>query len=240
MKAVSGTRSRRFGEGASQPLAISEITLAGVGAQPPLRFATRFQYDYQDAPEVSGFAVASKALLEEWYPRFSDQFDTPEAQPQRAVVRVTFELKEGVAYTTTGRDGVPEIHVCKDYVVHHPDDTGLMIHECFHIVQGYTARGHDHLGWLTEGLADYARNRLFRPVVIRPNPDKAKYTDAYTTTAAFLMWLEDHKKKGICFTLNAAMRIPDSKVLDILTAQAGADVEALWHEYTEALRKGGV
>jgi hypothetical protein len=136
-------------------------------------------------------------------------------------------------------DGISEIHVSKLWAVQHPDDTALIIHESFHIVQGYSGvAGHDNLGWLTEGLADYVRNRLFKPVEIRPDPNKAKYTDSYQTTAAFLMWLEDHKKKGICFKLNAAMRIPNSQVLDVFTAETGQDIDSLWAEYIQFLRQG--
>jgi hypothetical protein len=227
------------GEADGSPLAISEITIACAGSLPPVRFRTRFEVDYRQAPEDQAFAETCKRLLDDWYPRLSDQFDTPEAQPQRSVVRVLFDLDQGVAHATTGPDGISEIHVCKSYAAKHPDDTALIIHEVFHIVQGYNGvGGHSHLGWLTEGLADYVRNRLFKPVVIRPDPDKAKYTDAYTTTAAFLMWIEDRKKKGVCFKLNAAMRIPDSPVLEIFKRETGQDIDSLWAEYTDFLRKG--
>ncbi len=239
--APTGLRAFRLvvGEADGSPLAISAISISCAGALPPVRFLTRFQLDYHQAPEVQAFAETCKRLLDEWYPRLSDQFDTPEAQPQRSVVRVLFDLDKGVAHATTGPDGIAEIHVCKSYAASHPDDTALIIHEVFHIVQGYNGvGGHGNLGWLTEGLADYVRNRLFKPVVIRPNPDKAKYTDAYTTTAAFLMWIEDKKKKGICFKLNAAMRIPDSPVLEIFQRETGQDIDSLWAEYTAFLRTG--
>jgi hypothetical protein len=239
--APQGIRAFRIlvAEADGSPLAISSITLACPGTLPPVRFATRFQVDFHQAPEDQAFADTCKRLLDDWYPRLSDQFDTPEAQPQRSVVRILFDLDKGVAHATTGADGISEIHVCKSYAASHPDDTALIIHEVFHIVQGYNGvGGHGNLGWLTEGLADYVRNRLFKPVVIRPNPDKAKYTDAYTTTAAFLMWIEDKKKKGICFKLNAAMRIPDSPVLEIFKSETGQDIDSLWAEYTDFLRKG--
>lgn len=239
--AAGGIRAFRIlvGEADGSPLAINEISIVCAGALPPVRFVTRFQVDYHQAPEDQAFAETCKRLLDDWYPRLSDQFDTPEAQPQRSVVRILFDLDKGVAHATTGADGIAEIHVCKAYAAGHPDDTALIIHEVFHIVQGYNGvGGHGNLGWLTEGLADYVRNRLFKPVVIRPNPDKAKYTDAYTTTAAFLMWIEDKKKKGICFKLNAAMRIPDSPVLEIFKSETGQDIDSLWAEYTDFLRKG--
>jgi len=220
-------------------LAIAKITLAGVSTLPPVRFRTRFVTDYQQAPEAKAFAETCKALCEEWYPTFSDLFDTPEAPPQRSVVRLFFDLNKGVAYATTAGDGISEIHVSKIWAVEHPDDTALIIHESFHIVQGYSGvAGHNNLGWLTEGLADYVRNRLFKPREIRPDPNKAKYTDSYQTTAAFLMWLEDHKKKGICLKLNAAMRIPNSQVLDVFRTETGQDIDSLWSEYTTFLRQG--
>jgi hypothetical protein len=221
------------------PLAINEITVAGVKDLPPIRFRTRFITDYQQAPEAKPFADTCTSLCEEWYPRFSDMFDSPEAPPQRSVVRLFFDLNKGVAYATTAGDGISEIHVSKIWAVEHPDDTALIIHESFHIVQGYNGvAGHNNLGWLTEGLADYVRNRLFKPRVIRPDPNKAKYTDSYQTTAAFLMWLEDAKKQGICLKLNAAMRIPNSSVLDVFTAETGQSIDSLWTDYIAFLRKG--
>lgn len=227
------------GEADASPLAINEITIAGAPTVLPVRFRTRFLTDYQQAPEAKAFAETCKSLCEEWYPRFSDQFDTPEAPPQRSVVRLIFDLNKGVAYAATAGDGISEIHVSKIWAVEHPDDTALIIHESFHIVQGYSGvAGHNNLGWLTEGLADYVRNRLFKRVVIRPDPNKAKYTDSYQTTAAFLMWLEDAKKQGICFKLNAAMRISNSQVLDVFTAETGQNVDSLWADYIAYLRKG--
>jgi hypothetical protein len=240
---VSAPTIRAFrivvGQADGAPLAIAEIAIGGAGTLPPVRFFTRFEVDFHQAPEDQAFAESCKRLLDDWYPRLSDQFDTPEAQPQRSVVRILFDLDKGVAHATTGSDGISEIHVCKSYAAKHPDDTALIIHEVFHIVQGYNGvGGHGNLGWITEGLADYVRNRLFKPVVIRPDPDRSKYTDAYTTTAAFLMWIEDRKKKGVCFKLNAAMRIPDSPVLEIFKSETGQDIDSLWAEYTDSLRKG--
>ena len=81
------------------------------------------------------------------------------------------------------------------------------------------------------------RFRLFEPRVLKPNPDKSKYTDAYQTTAAFLMWLEDNKKKGLSLTLNEASRTSKKPILPLIKQETGEDIDALWKSYTDSLRQ---
>jgi len=59
-------------------------------------------------------------------------------------------------------------------------------------------RGRGNPGWLVEGIADYIRWFKSEPESQRPrpNPAKAKYTDSYRTTAAFLNYVEENVKKG--------------------------------------------
>ena len=71
-----------------------------------------------------------------------------------------------------------------------------------HVVQAYQP------GWLTEGIADYIRWFKYEPENKRPhpNPDKAKYSDSYRTSAAFLNWATETFDKDLVVKINAACR----------------------------------
>ena len=226
---VAAVRVRVTGSNGS-PLALSEVRLGGLDRL-PVRFATRFEAHCETARDSEKFAAKAKQLCEEWYPKLYEQFDTPEGVAPRSVVKLYFENMDGVAHAIGG-----EIHISNKWVTKQaPDDYGMVVHELFHIVQAFNGGGE---GWLTEGMADYVRHRLFEPQVPAPriDPDKAKYTDAYKTTATFLEWLEDKKKPGIVLALNAASRAKRN-VREVFVKEAGADVDQLWKEFTDSLRK---
>ena len=226
---VAAVRVRVTGSNGA-PLALSEVRLGGL-ERLPVRFATRFEVHCETARDSEKFAAKAKQLCEEWYPRLYEQFDTPEGAAPRSVVKLYFENMDGVAHALAS-----EIHISNKWVTKQaPDDYGMVVHELFHIVQSYAGGGE---GWLTEGLADYVRHRLFEPQVPPPriDPDQAKYTDAYKTTATFLEWLEDKKKPGIVLALNAASRAKRN-VREVFVKETGADVDQLWREFTDSLRK---
>ena len=111
-----------------------------------------------------------------------------------------------------------------------------MIHELCHVVQAY---GHKKVpGWVTEGIADYVRWFKFEPAERRPhpNPDTAKYTDGYQTTAAFFDWIVRTKNKSFVQRLNAAAR--NGKYSDDLFRQyAKKPLDELWAEFIGSLKK---
>ena len=116
-----------------------------------------------------------------------------------------------------------------------PNDYGMVVHELTHVVQDYDGKGE---GWLTEGIADYIRDRHFEPGVRhhRIDPDKGSYRQAYGVAATFLMWLEEHKDKDIVRKLNIASH--DGKYSPALFKEyCGADLDALWKEFAETYRK---
>jgi hypothetical protein len=88
-----------------------------------------------------------------------------------------------------------------------------------HVVQAYH-KGNVP-GWLTEGIADYIRWFKYEPQSKRPhpNPDKAKYSDSYRTSAAFLNWAAETYDKDLVVKINAACR-------------RGEYNEELWKKYT--------
>ena len=192
--------------------------------------AFKVEIDYSTAPACEAFATKSKALVEEWYPKINEVlFDKNHPLPV-ATVRLKFEPMKGVAHATG--DG---IHISEDWVTKKaPNDYGMVVHELTHVVQHYGGKGE---GWLTEGIADYIRHKYFEKDIekIRPNPDKSSYNQAYTTAAAFLFWLEQHKDKEIVRKLNLASN-DGTYSRELFTKYCGADVDALWKEFTDSLR----
>ena len=110
--------------------------------------------DTTRAPECAAFATKSKALVEEWYPKINEiLFGTDHPLPS-AEVSLIFEPRKGVA-ETSGH----VIRISAEWVTKKaPNDYGMVIHELTHIVQDYRGQGE---GWLTEGIADYIRDRHF-------------------------------------------------------------------------------
>ena len=130
----------------------------------------------------------------------------------------------------TGANG---IHVNPDWFRRNPEDLDVMTHEGMHVVQQYT---HGGPGWLTEGIADYARYKfgVNNRAAAWTMPDYRagqSYTDAYRVTARFLAWLEKHVKPGLVVALDQAMRA-GTYTPEIWKQQTGKDVDALWQDYT--------
>jgi len=187
--------------------------------------------DTTKAPECAAFAEKSKALVEEWYPRINEiLFEKGHPLPA-AEITLIFAPMKGVASTQGNVMRISAEWVTKKA----PNDYGMVAHELTHVVQDYQGKGE---GWLTEGIADYIRDRHFEPGVRRHyiDPDQSSYREGYGTAAAFLIWLEEHKDKDIVRKLNAASH--DGKYSPALFREyCGADLDALWKEFAETYRK---
>ena len=186
----------------------------------------RFEADTSAVPDLQPWGRAAEALCEVWYPKIvaildSDTTDAP------ATVRLIFEKMDGVAYTAGN-----EIHISADWVRKRPHDFGMVAHELTHVVQHYPR---NRAGWLVEGIADYVRLQHFEPQLPRPRIDftRAKYTDAYKTTAMFLMYLEETYGREIVPQLHAALQ--HGKYNDgLFETRTGKPVEALWVDFAAA------
>ena len=198
------------------------------GADP----AFKVEIDCSAAPECEAFATKAKTIVEEWYPKINEILFSKDHPLTTAVVRLKFEPMKGVAHATN--DG---IHISAEWVTKKaPNDYGMVVHELTHIVQDYKGKGE---GWLTEGIADYIRHQYFEKdgdkLKQHINPDKSSYKQAYTTAAAFLVWLEEHKDKELVHKLNAESHDGTYKT-ELFKQYCGADVDALWKEFTDSLR----
>lgn len=93
-------------------------------------------------------------------------------------------------------------------------------------------------GYLVEGLADWIRWFNFEPENLRPhpNPERAKYTDSYRTTAHFLNYVVQKYDKDLIRKLNALMR--EGKYDDAWWKQdTGKTLEELGAEWKVSLGK---
>jgi alpha-L-fucosidase len=114
----------------------------------------------------------------------------------------------------------------------HPEDIDVVTHEVMHIVQDYR---HDPPGWLTEGIADYARfvfgvNNAASHWVLPDYRAGQSYENAYKVTARFLLWASQRGDAQLVDKLDAALR--SRKYTPALWVKlTGKTVDALWAEY---------
>lgn len=139
---------------------------------------------------------------------------------------------KGVAatYTETGK-----VIMGTAYYEKHKLDADSLIHEWIHVAQRYPQF---EPGWLTEGLADYGRekfgvyNKEAGWALPKYNP-KHHYTHAYRVTASFLIWLEDNVDKDINRKLNDLLK--KGEYTDNCWVEfTGKTVDELWDDYAKA------
>ncbi len=180
----------------------------------------------------STFNKEVKTRLEETffkvYPQMAARFNKNTAK------KVTFIIDpgyNGVAGTSGGR-----VVYSPAWFAKHPGDIDVVTHEVMHIVQDYGNTPGP--GWLTEGIADYARYKYgvdnagdgWSLPALKP---EQSYTNAYRVTARFLAWLEDNKDKKIIDKLDAVMR-DHTYTDDTWKKLTGKTVDELWAEYMKS------
>jgi len=185
--------------------------------------------DTSAVPELKEWADQLQPIVDAWYPKIvaalpSEGFEAPQK------FTITFKKMDGVAYTSG-----TSVVCAAAWFKAHPDDQGAVIHELVHVVQQYRSRRNP--GWLVEGVADYLRWFKYEPVNKRPrpNPDRAKYTDSYRTTAAFLEYVATHGHPDIAVQMNQVMRKGQYQP-EIWQQFTGKSVDELWSDYVKTLR----
>jgi hypothetical protein len=188
-------------------------TAAPVGTSQPTTAPVEIVIDTSRAPEMKDYGERVRGVAERWYPIIVRELPGAGFTPPRRVT-IVFKPMDGVAYTSGGT-----ITCATKWFTEHPDDVGAVVHELVHVVQDYR-KGHTP-DWLVEGIADYIRWFEYEPAGARPhpNPDRAKYTDSYRTTAAFLDWAVRTYDADLVRQLNDACR-------------RGAYRDELWKQYT--------
>ncbi len=199
-------------------------------ATPP-NVTPRFEADTSQVPELQPWGRAAEALCQVWYERMVRILDSDDSfRPLPPVVKLVFEKKMKIpvpAYVLG-----PTMHIQADWVKKQPNDFGMVAHELVHLVQRYER---NDPGWVVEGMADYIRAKHFEPQVKTPriNFEKAKYTDAYKTTASFFIWLEEKYDAKLVPKLHAAMRARKYKD-ELFQEWTGKDLPTLWNEFALA------
>jgi hypothetical protein len=188
-----------------------------------------FTIDTSETPELKVWADQLRPLVEDWYPKIVNYFPSDGYEAPRKFT-ITFKNMDGVAYASG-----TNIVCAAAWFKAHPDDQGAVIHELVHVVQQYRSRRNP--SWLVEGVADYLRWFKYEPVAKRPrpNPARAKYTDSYQTTGAFLEYVANFREPQIAVRLNAAMRQGRYQP-ELWQEYTGMSVEELWADYIKTLR----
>jgi hypothetical protein len=160
------------------------------------------------------------------YPELAKAYNKNTLKEVTMVIDTTYD---GVAATDNGR-----VVINYKWLHKHPEDIDVVTHEVMHIVQDYKGYGP---GWLTEGIADYARYKF------GVNNDAAgwklpdykstqNYDNAYRITARFLVWIEAKVKPGIVKTLDKQMR-DHTLTDDTWKTLTGKTVDELWKDYSQ-------
>lgn len=161
------------------------------------------------------------------YPQMAGRFNPS------AVRQVAFTIDpayDGVAYTAG-----TSVVFSANWFAGYPNDIDCATHELMHVVQAYP--GYDPV-WLVEGIADYARYRygLDNPGAGWRLPDYASnqnYTDGYSVTARFLVWVEAKLDNyTIVNRLDARLR-SNTYTPGAWNEITGYPVDQLWGMYAE-------
>jgi hypothetical protein len=226
---ATGLARRLFIAGAFL-LALQAAVPAGAQIAPGASEKYEITIDTTAVPELKPWADRLQPIVDTWYPHLVAAFPS-EGFVAPHKFTITFKNMEGVAYTS-GTDVV----CAAAWFKAHPDDEGAVIHELMHVVQQYRSRRNP--GWLVEGVADYFRWFNYEPESKRPrpNPDRAKYTDSYRTTAAFLNYVANHHDPEIAVKMNAAMRQGRYQP-ELWQQYTEKTVDELWSDYLKTLRQ---
>lgn len=147
----------------------------------------------------------------------------------KAVTMVIDTAYDGVAATANGK-----VTVSNKWMHKHPEDIDVVTHEVMHIVQDYGDSNGP--GWLTEGIADYARykfgvNNAAANWKLPDYKPTQNYDNAYRITARFLAWTEEKIKPGIVKTLDKQMR-EHTFTDNTWKTLTGKTIDELWKDYS--------
>jgi hypothetical protein len=159
------------------------------------------------------------------YPKLAAEYNPATLKEVKMAVDTAYK---GVAATADGK-----VTIASSWLHKRPEDIDVVTHEVMHIVQDYGESVGP--GWLTEGIADYARNKfgVNNPAAKWSLPEfkpTQNYDNAYRVTARFLYWIEEKKKPGIVKELDSQMR-KHTYTDNAWKQLTGKTVDELWKEY---------
>ena len=159
------------------------------------------------------------------YPELAKTYNKNTLKEVKMVIDITYK---GVAETDNGK-----VTISSAWLHKRPEDIDVVTHEVMHIVQDYGESTGP--GWLTEGIADYARykfgiNNSAAKWALPDYKPTQNYDNAYRVTARFLVWIEEKIKHGLVKDFNTQLRkhTYNDNSWKIAT---GKSVDELWKEY---------
>ncbi|WP_421942546.1 basic secretory protein-like protein [Pedobacter sp.] len=171
-----------------------------------------------------------KRLIETFfvvYPKLAKEYNPNTLRDVKFSVDTNYK---GVAATSNGKVTYSSI-----WMVKHPEDIDVVTHEVMHIVQDYGRSVGP--GWLTEGVADYARykfgvdNAGAKWALPDLKPEHS-YKNSYRITARFFAWIEKNVKAGTIKAVDASLR--DHTYTNAIWASlTGKDLDGLWADYVK-------
>jgi hypothetical protein len=158
------------------------------------------------------------------YPQMVERFN------KNALTKLDFFID--TAYRAVAETGNGTSRFNPDWMKRYPQDIDVITHEVMHVVQDYQ---YDVPGWLTEGIADYARyvygvNNKGAGWTLPDYKPGQSYKNAYRVTARFLLWVEKNKYKKIVDDLDKAMRDGTYRAA-LWKKLTGRTVDELWADY---------
>jgi len=186
----------------------------------------KLTFENQDAnfsPELKSKLVETFYTV---YPKLAKAYN------KKTLKNVTFVIDtayNGVAATDNGR-----VVFSSKYMTKHPHDIDVVTHEVMHIVQDYGSNNSGP-GWLTEGIADYARYKFGvdnegAKWALPAFKATQSYENSYRITARFLVWIEKNVKPGLVKDLDAQLR-NHTFTDDSWKKETGKTLDELWTAY---------
>ena len=162
------------------------------------------------------------------YPKLAKEYNKNTSKEVKFFVDTAYK---GVAATGAGR-----VVFSASYMQKHPQDIDVVTHEVMHIVQNYGRSGGP--GWLTEGIADYARYKFGvdnegAKWSLPAYKTSQSYTNSYRITARFLNWLETTNYKDIVKNLDSQLRAHTFST-ETWKELTGKSLDELWSDYIKA------
>lgn len=185
----------------------------------------KLTFENQDATFSKELKDKLVETFYEVYPKLAKAYNKKTSKNVTFVIDTAYD---GVAATDNGR-----VVFSSKYMTKHPHDIDVVTHEVMHIVQDYGQSNGP--GWLTEGIADYARYKFGvdnagAKWALPAFKTSQSYENSYRITARFLVWIEKSIKLGLVKDLDSQLR--DHTFTDnSWKNETGKTLDELWAAY---------
>ena len=167
-------------------------------APPPPKPSFKVVIDTSAAPEMKEWSENTlRPAVEHWYAEFCRKFPTKGWRPPK---KIRIRYKEGIkvpAYATKPSNVI----TLNRRRFNKTKSVGCVMHELFHIVQQYRKTPR----WITEAMADYARNYVWTTKGCPMNTRNRRARSGYATGANFIAFVES-RHPGTAVKLNDVCR----------------------------------